>query len=115
MKIITWLFKELVFLCLNVYFNEMKLEQLWSLRKQTVARLFEVSVAVNNEESADGCLVPLLADSFVVKTISCLVGEGEKGRTGSEVGKTRCLTKYQRLLDRSLHLILLIWSKLSTS
>lgn len=47
-----------------------------------------MSVTVNNEESADGCLVPLLADSFVVKTISCLVGEGEKERTGSEVGKT---------------------------
>lgn len=114
MKIITWLFKELVLLCLNIYFNEMKLEQLWSLRKQTVARLFEVSVTVNNEESADGCLVPLLADSFVVKTISCLMGEGEKERTGSEVGK-RCLTKHQRVLDRSLHLVLLIWSKLSTS
>lgn len=78
MKIITWLFKELVLLCSDVYFNEMKLEQLWSLRKQTVSRLSEVSVTVNNEESADGCLVPLLADSFVVKTISCLVGEGEK-------------------------------------
>lgn len=69
-------------------FNEVKLEQLRSLRKKTVARLFEVSVTVNNEESADGCLAPLLADSFVVKTISCLVGEGEKERTGSEVGKT---------------------------
>lgn len=68
-----------------------------------------MSVTVNNEESADGCLVPLLADSFVVKTISCLVGEGEKERTGSEVGKTDVF------LDRSLHLVLLIWSKLSTS
>lgn len=37
-----------------------------------------MSVTVNNEESADGCLAPLLADSFVVKTISCLMGEGEK-------------------------------------
>lgn len=34
MKIIAWLFKELVLLRLNVYFNEMKLEKLWSLRKQ---------------------------------------------------------------------------------
>lgn len=63
----------------------MKLEQLQSLQKK--AGLFEVSVTVNNEESADGCLAPLLADSFVVKTISCL-GEGQKERTGSEVGKT---------------------------
>lgn len=45
-----------------------------------MAMFFEVSVPVNNEESADGCLVLLLADSFVVKTISCLVGEGEKER-----------------------------------
>lgn len=87
MKIITWVFKRLVLLCLNVYFNEMKLEPLRSLRNKTVARLSEVSVTVNNEQSADGCLAPLLADSFVVKTISCLVGEGEKERTGSEVGK----------------------------
>lgn len=65
-------------MCLNVYFNKMKLEQLWSLRKKAVARLFEVCVTVNNEGSADGCLALLLADSFVVKTISCLVGEGEK-------------------------------------
>jgi len=56
----------------------MKLEQLGSLKKKTVAVVFEVSVTVNNEESADGCLAPLLADSFVVKTISCLLGEGEK-------------------------------------
>lgn len=92
----------------------MKLEQLQSLRKKTVAGLFEVSVTVNNEESADGCLAPLLADSFVVKTISC-PGEGQKERTGSEVGKNRCLTKHRRVLERSLHSVLLILSKLSTS
>lgn len=73
-------------LCLN--FNKMQLEHLWSLTKKAVASLVQVSVIVNNEESADGCLAPLLADSFVVKTISCLVGEGGKERTGSEVGET---------------------------
>lgn len=66
----------------------MQLEHLWSLTKKAVASLVQVSVIVNNEESADGCLAPLLADSFVVKTISCLVGEGGKERTGSEVGET---------------------------
>jgi len=66
----------------------MKLGQLESLKEKKVAVLFEVPVTVNSEESADGCLALLLADSFVVKTISCPGGEGKKERTGSEVGKT---------------------------